>query len=54
MKKELNEEFIRNLSNKKNEPKWMLEFRLKSYKKFLELSNPSFGPKIDIDFSKIN
>lgn len=54
MKKELNEEFIRNLSNKKNEPEWMLEFRLKSYKKFLELSNPSFGPKIDIDFSKIN
>ena len=54
MKKELNEEFIRNLSKKKNEPKWMLEFRLKSYKKFLELDNPNFGPKIDIDFSKIN
>lgn len=54
MKKELNEDFIRNLSKKKNEPKWMLEFRLKSYKKFLELDNPNFGPKIDIDFSKIN
>ncbi len=54
MKKELNEEFIRNLSKKKNEPKWMLEFRLNSYKKFLELDNPNFGPKIDIDFSKIN
>ena len=54
MKKELNEDFIRNLSKKKNEPKWMLEFRLNSYKKFLELDNPNFGPKIDIDFSKIN
>ena len=54
MKKELNEEFIRNLSKKKNEPKWMLDFRLNSYKKFLELDNPSFGPKIDIDFTKIN
>ncbi len=54
MKKELNEDFIKNLSKKKGEPKWMLEFRLNSYKKFLELDNPSFGPKINIDFSKIN
>ncbi len=54
MKKELNEDFIRNLSKKKGEPKWMLDFRFKSYKKFLELDNPNFGPKIDIDFSKIN
>ncbi len=54
MKKELNEKFIRELSKKKNEPEWMLEFRLNSYKKFLELDNPDFGPKIDIDFSKIN
>ncbi len=54
MKKVLNEEFIRNLSKKKNEPSWMLEFRLNSLKKFEELDNPSFGPKIDIDFSKIN
>ena len=34
MKKELNEQFIIDLSKKKNEPDWMLEFRLKSYKKF--------------------
>ena len=54
MKKELNEDFIKNLSKKKNEPKWMLDFRLNSYKKFLELDNPLFGPKIDIDFTKIN
>ena len=54
MKKELNEKFIRELSKKKNEPEWMLEFRLNSYKKFLELDNPDFGPKIDIDFNSIN
>ena len=54
MKKELNEQFIIDLSNKKNEPSWMLEFRLKSYKKFLELDNPKFGPKLEIDFNNIN
>ena len=36
MKKELNEQFVIDLSKKKNEPEWMLEFRLKSFKKFLE------------------
>ena len=32
----------------------MLEFRLNSYRKFLELENPNFGPKIELDFSKLN
>ena len=50
---ELNEEFIINLSKRKDEPSWMKNFRLLAYKKFLELDNPSFGPHIDIDFSKI-
>ncbi len=54
MEKVLNEKFIRELSKKKGEPEWMLDFRLKSLKKFWELDNPSFGPKIDIDFDKIN
>ncbi len=53
MKKELNEQFIIDLSKKKNEPNWMLEFRLKSYEKFKELSNPTFGPKIELDFDNI-
>ena len=53
MKKELNEQFIIDLSKKKNEPEWMLEFRLKSYAKFKELNQPSFGPKLDIDFDNI-
>lgn len=50
----LNKEFITKVSKLKNEPKWMLEFRLKSFEKFLELDNPNFGPYIDIDFDNIN
>ena len=50
----LNKEFIEKVSKSKGEPEWMLEFRLKSFEKFLELDNPSFGPKLDIDFDKIN
>lgn len=53
MKKELNEQFIIDLSKKKNEPNWMLEFRLKSYAKFKELDQPNFGPKLNIDFDNI-
>ncbi len=53
MKKELNEQFIIDLSKKKNEPTWMLEFRLKSYAKFKELSNPTFGPKLEVDFDNL-
>ena len=53
MKKELNEQFIIDLSKKKNEPEWMLEFRLKSYAKFKELDQPNFGPELDIDFGNI-
>ena len=49
----LNEDFIINLSNNKGEPLWMKNFRLNSYKKFLELDNPSFGPKINIDFDNL-
>lgn len=54
MYNELNEDMIRKISHKKNEPEWMLEFRLKSLKKFMELDMPRFGPKLDIDFSNIN
>ena len=50
----LTKEYITKISKLKEEPDWMLEFRLKSFEKFLELDNPSFGPTIDIDFDKIN
>ena len=49
----LDENLIRKISLGKNEPEWMLEFRLNSYRKFLELDNPNFGPKIDINFDDI-
>lgn len=46
----LSEDVIRTISKHKNEPEWMLNFRLKSYKLFLKLENPSYGP----DLSHIN
>ena len=49
----LDEQFITELSKKKQEPKWMLDFRLKSFKEFLKQDNPSFGPDLKIDFDKI-
>lgn len=54
MKRILDEEFIKWLSSKKGEDKKMLEFRLKSFAMFKSLDNPTFGPKIKLDFNKIN
>lgn len=49
--KGLTEEVVREISRLKNEPEWMLEFRLKSYKAFKELPMPSFGPDLSfLDF----
>ena len=50
---ELNESLVKRISKLKGEPDWMLEFRLKSLNKFFDTNNPNFGPKIEIDFSKI-
>ena len=54
MERMLNKEFIKWLSSKKEEPEFMLNFRLNAYKKFLEIDNPTFGPEIKLDFNKIN
>ena len=51
---ELNSDLVKKISELKNEPKWMLDFRLKSLTSFFALDNPDFGPYINIDFSKIN
>ena len=49
--KGLSEEVVRTISRLKNEPEWMLEFRLKAFKAFLELPLPNFGPDLkDLDF----
>ncbi len=45
---------IREISKIKNEPKWMLDFRLNAFRKFKELSSPTFGPELLIDFDGIN
>ena len=44
---------IIDLSKKKNEPDWMLEFRLKAYEEYSKMDNPDFGPELNIDFDKI-
>lgn len=43
IEKGLNEEVIRLISNKKREPEWMLEFRLKAYRHWLTMTQPSWG-----------
>ncbi len=49
--KGLSEEIIRMISQKKDEPEWMLEYRLKSYRHWLTLTEPTWAhvsyPKID-------
>ena len=45
--KGLNEAVVREISKLKNEPEWMLEFRLKSLQHFNERPLPSFGPALD-------
>ena len=39
----VNEDIVRQISKLKNEPEWMLEYRLKSYKAFRKLPLPNFG-----------
>lgn len=49
--KGLSLEVVEAISKFKNEPDWMLEFRKKAYKKFVEMPQPDFGPNLDfIDF----
>src|SRR5262245_22682978 len=49
--KGLNEDIIRLISAKKNEPEWMLAWRLKAYERWLTLEEPTWArvsyPKID-------
>lgn len=47
----LNEDIIRFISQKKNEPEFMLEFRLKAYKHWLTLKEPTWAK---VSYPKIN
>lgn len=49
--KGLSEDVVRTISEQKNEPQWMMDFRLESYKKFQEKDLPTWGADLSgIDF----
>ena len=52
----LNEEVIRLISAKKQEPEWLLQFRLKAYRKWLTMSSPTWAHLTipEIDFQAIS
>ena len=53
-KRGLNEEILREMSWLKGEPQWMLDFRLKSYRRFGNRPMPHWGGDMsDIDFDNI-
>ena len=47
----LNEDIIRFISAKKEEPEWMLELRLKAYARWLEMPEPDWAK---VDFPEID
>lgn len=51
-RKGLDEDIVRQISAKKEEPQWMLDFRLKAYKHFVQRPMPTWGgdlSKLDLD-----
>ena len=50
----LTKDVIKNISNIKEEPSWMLDFRLDALETFERSNNPNFGPVLDIDYDSIN
>jgi len=47
----LSENVIRLISSKKNEPKWLLDWRLKAYQKWLKMEEPDWSK---LNYSKID
>ena len=49
----LNEDVVRIISSKKNEPDWLLNWRLKAYRQWIKMSEPNWAkikyPKVDYD-----
>ncbi|MCR5425122.1 MAG: Fe-S cluster assembly protein SufB [Bacteroidales bacterium] len=41
--KGLNEDVVRLISKKKGEPEWLLEFRLKAFRRWMEMEEPNWG-----------
>ena len=44
--KGLTEEIVRKISEMKNEPQWMLDYRLRAYAHYIEREMPTWGPDI--------
>ena len=53
LKKGLDKQKVIEISKIKNEPSWMLEYRLDSYNKFKNSKDPNFGPNIKINLDNI-
>ena len=54
LEKGLTEDIVRQISKLKNEPEWLLDYRLTAYKHFLEIPNPKWGVDLnDIDLDDI-
>ena len=49
----LNKENVKRISEIKEEEEWVRNFRLNGYKSFINQNNPSFGPKIDLNYDDI-
>ena len=49
----LSEEKVKKISEIKNEDSWVLDYRLKGYKSFLEQGMPKFGPEINLNFENV-
>ncbi|MBN1331341.1 Fe-S cluster assembly protein SufB [Candidatus Dojkabacteria bacterium] len=53
--KGINEDVVRQISALKNEPKWMLDIRLRAYKEFISRPMPKWGADLSqIDFDNIH
>ncbi|MDZ4782741.1 MAG: Fe-S cluster assembly protein SufB [Planctomycetia bacterium] len=52
-RKGLDAEIVRQISDMKNEPDWMRDFRLKSLEIYNSKPTPKWGGKIDLDFQDI-
>ena len=49
----LSEEKVRKISEVKQEDSWVLDYRLKGYKSFVEQGMPKFGPEINLNFEDV-
>lgn len=49
----LSEEKVKKISEIKNESDWVLDYRLKGYKSFVEQSLSLFGPEINLNFDDV-